>query len=193
MPQAQADAMGSPASDAAAATARPLVFDASAPAPNFGAYELSWIGTSTPQPGGQKRAATTSPMGMPPRQGRSQSPWPVPNLRLVHQRVEMPGGDSELKDVVTALVKQHEHDRDFIDQLKDSIVALHDRLMNHDRQISKWRVWSEDDARKFWKSEDRVQQGQADYKLMMEDTGLSAPMRYPSGVRPFRYPLELVE
>ncbi len=180
MPATQAHAMGSPADDAAAASAR-LSFDASAPAPNFdfGPYKLAWIGTSTPPASGQKRAATTPPSG-PPRQGRGQSPWPAPNLRAVHQRVEIPGGDTELKDVVTALVKQHEHDRDFINHLKDSIVALHDRLMHHDRQISKWRGWNEDNARKLIDLESRTQQtGVAMTKAMRDQFNKEFEMKFP--------------
>ncbi len=156
--------------------------------PDFGGCDISWLsngtstpqGAGTPQPSGQKRTASTPPTGAPLRHGRSQSPWPVPNLRVVHQRVEMPDGDSAVNVIVAALVKQHEHDRDFIDQLKDTVISMHDRLMAHDRQISRWRSWSEDSARKLLELESRAQQSSATaVEAMREEMNKEFKTKFP--------------
>ncbi len=185
---AQANAAGSQTGAAAAAAAEPPFFDPAARAPSFGNYDISWIsngttstlGAETTSRAGRKRAATASPMGMPPRHGRSQSPWPVPNLRAVHQRVEMPGSGSETGAVVASLIQQHEHDRDFINLLKDNVVTLHDRLVEHDRQVSKWRSWSEDNARKLLELESRVQQtSAAKAEAMRKEMGKEFSAKFP--------------
>ncbi len=139
-----------------------------------GTFDISWmssgasrpaseLGMETPSPGGgTKRSASPAGAAVPPRAGRSPSPWPNPGLRSMHRRVEFPPTDGAPEILLKAVQQQQEYDWEFMESLKEAVVVINDRVMGHDKNISKWRGWNEDNARKLVELEGRVHRDNVD-------------------------------
>ena len=85
-----------------------------------GTYEVSCMSSGGSSPGAEppsiegtpskKRAVSPTAGAVPPRAGRSPSPWPSPGLRSTHRRVEYPDYDGPAEALLKAAHQQHEHD-----------------------------------------------------------------------------------
>ena len=123
-----------------------------------GDYDISFLssGGSVDTPSPSTASATPPPMAGKHARSPSGPRRHSPLSRAVHRRVDMPEGDHGA--LLRALQQQQEYDHDFADQLKGAIESVHERTMEHDTGIARWRRWSEDSAKKLLEMAHHVHQ-----------------------------------
>ncbi len=139
-----------------------------------GNYEISFMtnGSSGDATPGEATPTPAVPSPLPPRMLgkhartssesglmlRTPAPWPAPDplVRAVHRRIEVQADGTEAK--VQAIILQQKHDHEFMTQLRDAVQGIHERVLNHESGIARWKKWSEDTAKKNLEMEHRVHQ-----------------------------------